>query len=54
MGLEQYSEHDFATKFFAAVDEFYKEWKEENPNSTLPDFERALRRAKEQGVEAIE
>ena len=47
--LEQIPHDVFSTLFLAAVEEFYKEWMEEK-DAKLPDFEKALRRAKIEGV----
>lgn len=51
---------DFASLFFSAVDGIYRDWRQREADATgysevsLPDFETALARAKQQGVDALD
>lgn len=47
--VESIENGEFSKLFMDAVIEFYDEWKKEN-DASLPDFEKAIERAKSQGV----
>jgi len=53
MNIDFMPKDEFAQKFIDSVEEFYSEWSELNNEAKLPDFDKALQRAKDEGLVSI-